>query len=159
MRHISEHHSKNNQPQCKFFPQNFKWQYTLNNHVRKIHSYATKNSCDMSTQTVLYKQSDIRIISIPEMVIGFIDPTPQERSSNSIHGRNGTSTLNLRETNVDSLIKQLSAKNTRIKKSCGYKKAVAYEKLLNKSKSEIPTLPTAWILTVWCHDVVPGTHF
>lgn len=138
-RHMKEQHS-NKKLQCPYCPLSFVRPYNLSNHTQKTHRYALnkKATCDMETQTIIHRQSDVTIVPLGDIIRGFRDTATTTHSThNPLTGRAGTSSLELREDNIDIVINKIKDAKERVQKSCGFKKAVIYENLLNKSKREL----------------------
>lgn len=142
VRHMTENHGTTKIP-CPYCPGSYQRSINLTNHIKKVHKYASSNLTTgrtIGTQTILQGQGEINNVDISRITFSYLNclnPTP---SANPIMGRQGTSTLSLRNSDVQSVIQKIQNEQKSLLKSCGFKRVGALEKALAKSKNELTKL-------------------
>ena len=143
VRHMAEYH-QNTRVSCPYCPGKYQRSINLEPHINKVHKYAAsslKSSRNISTQTVIQGQNEITPIDIGRITSSYrnyLNPTP---SANPIMGRQGTSTLSLRNNDVRIVIRSIQKEQKDLLRTCGFKRVGALEKALAKSKQELSLAP------------------
>ena len=139
VRHMAENHG-DTKVSCPYCPGTYQISNNLQNHIKKVHRYAVSSNKigrNISTQTVLEGQGEINRVDISRITASYknyLNPSP---SANPIMGRQGTSTLSLRNTDIKSVIQSIQKEQKTLLRSCGFKRVGALEKALAKSRQEL----------------------